>query len=115
MSKLIKQNKTITNVIQRNKLGILQVPVPSELIGTIIGKGGQIINQIRGESLANIKIDTSKSKSAYGFDEQIITITGTAQQIQVAQDLIEDRLTLTNQLSSLMLQVTTINRIYKYK
>ena len=92
MSKLIKQNKTITNVIQRNKLGILQEDVPIKLIGTIIGKGKQRINQIRDESCAKIEIDTSKSTYA------IISITGTLQQIEMAQDLIEDRLTLTNQL-----------------
>ena len=108
MSKLIKQNKTISNVIQRNKLGILQITVPSELIGTIIGKGGQIINQIRGASLANIKIDTS----TYGSDERIISVIGTPLQIQMVQRLIQER--LTNQLSSLMLQVTTVNRIYKW-
>ena len=89
LSKLIKQNKTISNVIQRNKLGILQITVPSELNATIIGKGGQKINQIRNASLAKIVIDTSNPKSTYGT----ITITGTPQQIQVAQDLIEDRLT----------------------
>ena len=89
MSKLIKQNQTISNVIQRNKLGILQVAVPSELIGIIIGKGGQTINQIRDESLAKIEIDTS---TTYGSDKRI-SITGTLQQIQMAQLLLQDRLT----------------------
>ena len=89
MSKLIKQNQIISNVIQRNKLGILQVTVPSELIGIIIGKGGQTINQIRDESLAKIEIDTS---TTYGSDKRI-SITGTLQQIQMAQLLLQDRLT----------------------
>ena len=95
MSKLIKQNKTLSNVIQRNKLGILQVTVPSELIGTIIGKGGQTIKQIRDVSCAKIEIDSS---TRYGSDERIISVIGTLQQIKMAQRLLQDR--LTNQLSS---------------
>ena len=106
LSKLIKQNKTISNVIQRNKLVIFQITVPSEQIGTIIGKGGETINQIRDKSRAKIEIDTS----TYGSDERIISVIGTPLQIQMVQRLIQER--LTNQLSSLMLQVTTINRTY---
>ena len=77
--KINQQNKTISNVIQRNKLGILQVTFPSELIGAIIGKDGQTIDHIRNVSRARIKIDTSKSTHG------IITITGTSQQTQLAQ------------------------------
>ena len=87
--KINQQNKTISNVIQRNKLGILQVTFPSGLIGAIIGKDGQTIDHIRNVSRAMIKIDTSKS---YGSDERLITITGTSQQIQLAQYSL-DRLT----------------------
>ena len=66
----------------------MQVTIPSELSGTIIGKGGQRINQIRDESRAKIEIDTS----TYGADERIISITGTPSQIQVAQHLLQERL-----------------------
>ncbi|KAI6181641.1 hypothetical protein M3Y98_00850800 [Aphelenchoides besseyi] len=57
-----------------------QVTIPNELCGTIIGKGGERINQIRSDSGA--KIDVSQP---YGSNERIITITGTGQQIHSAQ------------------------------
>ena len=96
LSKLTKQNKIISreyNWDKKTKLVIFQVTIPSELSGTIIGKGGQHINQIRDELRATIEIDTSIT---YGADERIINITGTPHQIQVAQHLLQER--LTNQL-----------------
>lgn len=59
----------------------------SQLAGSIIGKGGQRIKQIRHESGASIKID----EPLEGSEDRIITITGTQDQIQNAQYLLQNR------------------------
>uniref|UniRef100_A0A8C0FA24 K Homology domain-containing protein n=1 Tax=Bubo bubo TaxID=30461 RepID=A0A8C0FA24_BUBBB len=58
-----------------------------DLAGSIIGKGGQRIKQIRHESGASIKID----EPLEGSEDRIITITGTQDQIQNAQYLLQNR------------------------
>ena len=63
-----------------------QVTIPKDLAGSIIGKGGQRIKQIRCESGASIKIVEPFEAS----EEQIITITGTQAQIQNAQYLLQN-------------------------
>ena len=60
-----------------------QVTIPSELGGTIIGKGGERINRIREDSGAQIVVDPP------AHDERVITITGTQNQIQMAQYLLQ--------------------------
>lgn len=61
--------------------------VVMQLAGSIIGKGGQRIKQIRHESGASIKID----EPLEGSEDRIITITGTQDQIQNAQYLLQNR------------------------
>ncbi|KAB0396774.1 hypothetical protein E2I00_007791 [Balaenoptera physalus] len=63
-----------------------QVTIPKDLAGSVIGKGGQRIKQIRHESGASIKID----EPLEGSEDQIITITGTQDQIQNAQYLLQN-------------------------
>ncbi|XP_062855341.1 heterogeneous nuclear ribonucleoprotein K isoform X2 [Trichomycterus rosablanca] len=63
-----------------------QVTIPKDLAGSIIGKGGQRIKQIRRESGAAIKID----EPLEGAEDRIITITGTQDQIQNAQYLLQN-------------------------
>uniref|UniRef100_A0A452EWL7 Heterogeneous nuclear ribonucleoprotein K n=1 Tax=Capra hircus TaxID=9925 RepID=A0A452EWL7_CAPHI len=63
-----------------------QVTIPKDLAGSIIGKGGQRIKQIRHESGASIKID----EPLEGSEDWIITITGTQDQIQNAQYLLQN-------------------------
>lgn len=58
-----------------------------QLAGSIIGKGGQRIKQIRHECGASIKID----EPLEGSEDRIITITGTQDQIQNAQYLLQNR------------------------
>lgn len=58
-----------------------------QLAGSIIGKGGQRIKQIRHDSGAAIKID----EPLEGSEDRIITITGTQDQIQNAQFLLQSR------------------------
>uniref|UniRef100_A0A8C6TFR2 Heterogeneous nuclear ribonucleoprotein K n=1 Tax=Neogobius melanostomus TaxID=47308 RepID=A0A8C6TFR2_9GOBI len=68
-----------------------QVTIPKDLAGSIIGKGGQRIKQIRHESGASIKID----EPLEGSEDRIITITGTQDQIQNAQYLLQNRQVVT--------------------
>ncbi|KAM9393425.1 heterogeneous nuclear ribonucleoprotein K isoform 2-T2 [Pholidichthys leucotaenia] len=63
-----------------------QVTIPKDLAGSIIGKGGQRIKQIRHESGASIKID----EPLEGSEDRIITITGTQDEIQNAQFLLQN-------------------------
>ncbi|MBZ3878512.1 Heterogeneous nuclear ribonucleoprotein K [Sciurus carolinensis] len=62
-----------------------QVTVPKDLAGSIIGKSGQGIKQMFHELGASIKIDDDPLE---GFKDQIITMTGTQDQIQNAQYLL---------------------------
>ena len=55
------------------------------MAGAIIGPKGQKIQQIRDQSGAGITID----KPTPGCNDRIITITGTAEQIQNAQYLLQ--------------------------
>jgi len=59
----------------------------SQLAGAIIGKGGSRISQIRVESGAQITIDDLQP----GATDRIINITGTPEQIQNAQYLLQMR------------------------
>ncbi|KAI3379652.1 hypothetical protein SNEBB_005517 [Seison nebaliae] len=62
--------------------------LPNDLIGCIIGRGGQKISEIRQTSGANIKISDLEE----GRTERQISITGTAEQVQMAQFLINSRI-----------------------
>lgn len=66
-----------------------------QLAGSIIGKGGQRIKQIRHDSGAAIKID----EPLEGSEDRIITITGTQDQIQNAQFLLQNRQVFVNLFS----------------
>ncbi|VDQ04409.1 unnamed protein product [Trichobilharzia regenti] len=67
-----------------------QVSVSNKMIGAIMGRSGCRINQVRHESNADIKI----SKQEPGVEDRIITITGTPEQIQNAQFLLQMCLSL---------------------
>jgi len=61
-----------------------QVSIPADLAGVIIGKGGQQIKQIRMDSGAEVEL----SDAALPGD-RIITISGTSDQIQNAQYMLQ--------------------------
>jgi heterogeneous nuclear ribonucleoprotein K len=70
---------------QNASMATNQVTIPNELAGTIIGPRGSKISQIREQSGAGITID----KPVPGTNDRIITITGTQEQIQNAQYLLQ--------------------------
>ncbi|CAH1993255.1 unnamed protein product [Acanthoscelides obtectus] len=62
-----------------------QVTIPKDMAGAIIGKGGTRIRKIRLDSGANITID----EPLPGSNDRIITISGSPNQIQMAQYLLQ--------------------------
>ncbi|XP_071952475.1 heterogeneous nuclear ribonucleoprotein K-like [Antedon mediterranea] len=62
-----------------------QVTIPKELAGSIIGRNGERIKNIRKQSGAVIKIDNALP----GQTDRVITITGRTEQIQNAQYLLQ--------------------------
>eukprot|EP00954_Amorphochlora_amoebiformis_P019048 1330129-Amorphochlora_amoeboformis.AAC.2 len=64
------------------------LPVPTFLVGSIIGKGGKNIQEIRSKSGAMVKIADAK----VGAHERMVSITGTAKQHQIALSLIYSKM-----------------------
>lgn len=62
-----------------------QVTVPNDMAGAIIGKGGERIRGIRQKCGADIKFTESESNNK----ERLITISGSQEQIQYAQYLMQ--------------------------
>lgn len=60
----------------------MQVQIPNEMIGKVIGRGGEVIREIRGRTAARIDIAPSD-----GGAMRLVTITGSPQQQQMAQYL----------------------------
>jgi len=75
-----------------------------QLAGAIIGKGGMRIKQIRMQSGATITIDELQP----GATDRIINITGTQDQIQNAQYLLQMRYNMTTDSSLVCLKLTAI-------
>ena len=71
-----------------------QIFIPNELVGCIIGKGGQKINEIRQLSASHIKIMERDAGIAAGGSgsERLVTITGPPPNIQMAVTLLYQRL-----------------------
>lgn len=65
-----------------------EMNIPNDLIGCIIGRGGQKINEIRQVSGATIKISNAED----GSSDRKVTITGPPECIGLAQYLISTRL-----------------------
>lgn len=71
-----------------------QIFIPNDLVGCIIGKGGQKINEIRQISGSHIKIMERNSGMVAGGNgsERLVTITGPPPNIQMAVTLLYQRL-----------------------
>ncbi|CAF0857418.1 unnamed protein product [Didymodactylos carnosus] len=65
-----------------------EITIANDLIGCIIGRGGQKISEIRQASGANIKIADLEE----GSQDRHVTISGTPEQIQLAEFLIHSRI-----------------------
>lgn len=71
-----------------------QIFIPNDLVGCIIGKGGSKINEIRQLSASHIKImePGAGALAGGGPNERLVTITGPPANIQVAVQLLYQRL-----------------------
>ncbi|KAF7252980.1 hypothetical protein EG68_10592 [Paragonimus skrjabini miyazakii] len=78
--------------------------LPNDLIGCIIGRGGNKINEIRQTSQANIKISSGEE----GLSERRITITGTLPAVQKAQSMINNSIELHKHLIALNLAMNSV-------
>ena len=65
-----------------------QIYIPNDMVGAIIGKGGQKINEIRQLSGSVIKINEPTDNS----NERLVTITGTQECNQMALYMLYSRL-----------------------
>jgi len=63
------------------------ITVPNELVGAIIGKAGMRIREIRNTSGAKIQFSESDKETK---EDRVITMSGTQQQIQIAERLMTD-------------------------
>ncbi|KAK6112584.1 KH domain family protein [Brugia pahangi] len=71
--------------MQTTQVETTDVTIPDELGGAIIGKGGSRINRVREESGAQIEVEPHRDNGG----DRIITISGTREQIQAAQYLLQ--------------------------
>jgi len=71
-----------------------QMTVSNEHIGSIIGKGGSKIAEIRNMSGANIQISKGTDKDQGNLPERTINITGTGEAVTLAKNLINMSLEL---------------------
>ncbi|GAA5855716.1 hypothetical protein JCM9279_004045 [Rhodotorula babjevae] len=70
-----------------------QLYIPTELVGSIIGKGGSKINEVRSMSACQIKIAEPGEVGPGGApNERLVTITGQPSGIQVAVRMLYQRL-----------------------
>ena len=65
-----------------------QIFIPNDMVGAIIGKGGQKINEIRQLSGSVIKINEPQDNN----NERLVTITGTQECNQMALYMLYSRL-----------------------
>jgi heterogeneous nuclear rnp K-like protein 2 len=65
-----------------------QIFVPNDMIGSIIGKGGRSINEVRSMSGAQVKIEEPEE----GKNERAVTISGSQQANQMALYLLYNRM-----------------------
>ncbi|KAF9182666.1 hypothetical protein BGZ51_004520 [Haplosporangium sp. Z 767] len=66
-----------------------QIFIPNDMVGSVIGKGGSKINEIRQMSGSHIKI---AEPSNNGSNERLVTITGTPESNQMAIYMLYQRL-----------------------
>uniref|UniRef100_A0A0R3RQZ0 Heterogeneous nuclear ribonucleoprotein K n=1 Tax=Elaeophora elaphi TaxID=1147741 RepID=A0A0R3RQZ0_9BILA len=78
--------------MQTTQVETTDVTIPDELGGAIIGKGGSRINRVREESGAQIEVEPHRENGG----DRIITISGTREQIQAAQYLLQQWLAKKN-------------------
>ncbi|EDV27591.1 uncharacterized protein TRIADDRAFT_53440 [Trichoplax adhaerens] len=70
-----------------NSIVVEEIKIPNKMTGLVIGKGGDSINKLQAESGA--KIQVQPDADAQGKPERIVTITGSAVNVDQAKYLID--------------------------
>ena len=72
----------------------VQVGLPADAVGAIIGKGGATIDALQRESGAKLRLPSGQSESegASGSGQRVLLISGSEEAIGLAQQLIEEKL-----------------------
>ena len=68
-------------------LVVLQLPVPKDVVGFVIGKNGETIKRIQAEAGARVQFHMKDNSNA---SERLATIQGTDSQIQKVQSMIRE-------------------------
>merc|ERR1719186_1645927 len=66
-------------------MGSEQVMVPDNMVGLIIGRGGEQITRLQAESGCKIQM----SQDGQGSSHRMCTLTGTTEAISIARNMIE--------------------------
>lgn len=67
-----------------------EISVPGKCLGRIIGRNGEVIRQISRSAKAKVYID--RTKDGYRDVDRTVTITGTKEQIEVAKEMIQEKI-----------------------
>jgi len=84
-----------------------QIYIPNDMVGAIIGKGGQKINEIRQISGSVIKINEPQDNS----NERLVTITGTEECNKLALYMLYSRLGMSSTIQCFNTQVSSQSKI----
>ncbi|KEY71099.1 hypothetical protein S7711_00921 [Stachybotrys chartarum IBT 7711] len=84
-----------------------QIYIPNDMVGAIIGKGGQKINEIRQMSGSVIKINEPQDNS----NERLVTITGTEECNRMALYMLYSRLGKSTDESTMRRGANTLGRV----
>ena len=62
--------------------------VPSNVIGKVIGRGGEMIREIQTRSMCKIQVEHNNKDSSIDPTKRVIHITGSAENVKKAEDII---------------------------
>ncbi|KAJ6297208.1 hypothetical protein OIU78_022855, partial [Salix suchowensis] len=68
----------------------LEIPVPNEKVGLIIGRGGETIKGLQAKSGARIQLIPQHLPEGDGSKERTVRVTGDKRQVEMAREMIMD-------------------------
>ena len=77
----------VTNEYGSFRPGNVEVPVPPQYIGLVIGKGGESIKRIQAETGTKIQFDTTKSDAK---GNKVCQISGPSDNVERAKNMIDE-------------------------
>uniref|UniRef100_A0A6M2EQI5 K Homology domain-containing protein n=1 Tax=Populus davidiana TaxID=266767 RepID=A0A6M2EQI5_9ROSI len=79
----------------------LEIPVPNEKVGLIIGRGGETIKGLQAKSGARIQLIPQHLPEGDGSKERTVRVTGDKRQVEMAREMIMDVMNQTVRPSTL--------------